>query len=238
MAKAANAWRVLAHAPIEELAENLWRVSGSVPRMTLRRTMTVARLGDGRLVIHNGIALDEPAMQRIEQWGTPAFLIVPNGYHRMDAPAYKKRYPALKVLTPRGSRGRVEQVVPLDGTLQEFPPDATVSFQTMQGVRDIEAAMLVESKDGVTVVLADLVFNMDRKRDVLGFIFTTLMGSAPGPRVSRLAKAAMVKDRAALRKDLERLATTPRLVRLIVAHEKVASGPEAAAALLKAATFL
>ena len=238
MAKASNEWRVLSHGPIEELAENLWRVSGSIPMMSLRRTMTIARLADGRLVIHSAIALDEPAMQRIEQWGTPAFLIVPNGYHRMDAPAYKKRYPALTVLAPSGARSRVAKVLAPDGTLEEFPADATVKFAPLQGVRDVEWAMLVESKDGVTVVLCDLVFNMDRKRDPLGFIFTTLMGSAPGPRVSRLAKAAMVKDRPALRRDLERLAVTPRLVRLIVAHEKVASGPDAAAALQKAATYL
>ena len=64
------------------------------------------------------------------------------------------------------------------------------------------------------------------------------MGSAPGPRVSRLAKAALVKDPAALRRDLERLAETPRLARLVVAHEKVASGPDAASALRQAATCL
>jgi len=37
---------------------------------------------------------------------------------------------------------------------------------------------------------------------------------------------------------LERLATTPDLQRLIVAHEKVASGPDAANALRTAATYL
>jgi hypothetical protein len=79
---------------------------------------------------------------------------------------------------------------------------------------------------------------MDRKRDVLGFLITTLFGSAPGPRVSRLAKLLLVKDRAALRAALERFAAIPDLVRVIVAHEKVASGPEARAAILEASTYL
>src|SRR6266542_7018228 len=48
-----NGWTVLAHDPIEKLAENLWRVRGSLPRMTLKRVMTVARLDDGRLVVHS-----------------------------------------------------------------------------------------------------------------------------------------------------------------------------------------
>jgi hypothetical protein len=83
--------------------------------------------------------------------------------------------------------------------------------------------------------LNDVVFNMDRKRDPLGFFFTTLLGSAPGPRVSRLAKLMFIKDKRALRDYLLKLAETPELTRLIVAHEKVAHGPNAAAALRKAA---
>jgi hypothetical protein len=47
-----------------------------------------------------------------------------------------------------------------------------------------------------------------------------------------------VNDKAALRADLERYARTPNLVRLIVAHEKVARGPDAARALQTAATYL
>jgi hypothetical protein len=87
-------------------------------------------------------------------------------------------------------------------------------------------------------VLNDAVFNMDKKRDVMGYLFTTLMGSAPGPRVSRLAKLLLVKDRAALREQLLRYAELPELVRLIVAHEKVASGADAKAALKTAASYL
>jgi hypothetical protein len=238
MKKTSGQWRVLRHGPIERLAENLWRVQGTLPKMSLLRNMTIARLPDGRLVIHSAVTLDEPAMKEIEGWGTPAYLIVPNGFHRMDAPAYKKRYPSLVVLAPRGSRGRVEAVQAIDGTLEDFPADDSVRFEPLRGVRDIEGVMLVRSRDGVTIVLCDVVFNMDRKRDLLGFLITTLLGSAPGPRVSRLVKAAMIKDRAALREDLERLAATPGLVRLIVAHEKVATGAEAAGALRGAIGYL
>ena len=82
------------------------------------------------------------------------------------------------------------------------------------------------------------MFNMDRKRDPLGFLFTTAFGSAPGPRVSRLAKLVFIKDKRALRADFERYAALPNLTRLFVAHEKVASGADARQALLRAATYL
>ncbi len=238
MPVAAEAWNVLPHGPIERLAENLWWVQGSLPRISLKRVMTVARLADGRLVIHNGIALGDIQMRQLEAWGSPAFLIVPNGFHRQDAAAWKRRYPALTVLAPSGSRAKVEQKIALDGTLEDFPADPAVRFEMLDGVGDVEGVMLVRSEDGTTVVLTDAMFNMDRKRDVLGFLFTTILGSAPGPRVSRLAKLLLVKDRAALRRELARYAELPDLQRLVVAHEKVASGPDARAALLQAASYL
>jgi hypothetical protein len=228
----------LDHGPIEKLSENLWRVQGALPGMSLKRNMVIARLEDGRLVIHNGIALQESAMKEIESWGMPAFLIVPNGGHRLDAPAYKARYPHLRVLTPRGSRARVEEVVTVDGTYEDFPADSIVKLETLKGVGDAEGAMIVKSPDGTSVVLNDAMFNMDRKRDPLGFFFTTLLGSAPGPRVSRLAKLVYVKDKKALRDEFARYAALPDLTRVIVAHEKVASGPAARESLQKAMTYL
>jgi hypothetical protein len=236
--KISDAWQVLPHGPLEQLSENLWRVEGSLKGMSLKRVMTVARRSDGSLVIHSAIALAEEEQRKLEALGTPSVMIVPNRGHRLDAPAYKKRYPALRVYAPRGGRKGVEEVVPVDGTYEDFPGDDTVRLEMLKGVDEEEGAMLVRSSDGMTVVLNDVVFNMDQKKDLLGWLFTNVLGSAPGPRVSRLVKLMFIKDRKALRADLERLAATPGLVRLIVSHEKVASGAEAASALRQAATYL
>jgi hypothetical protein len=238
MAQANLEWNVLPHGPIERLADNLWWVQGSLRGMSLKRAMTVAKLGDGRLVIHSGIALEPAALQQLDAWGTPAFLLVPNAYHRLDAPAYKQRYPQLKVLAPKGSRAKIEQVIAVDGSYEDFPADPDVRLEPLHGVKDVEGALLVRSPDGLTVVLNDLVFNMDKKQDFLGWLFTTLLGSAPGPRISRLSKLMLIADKRAFRADLERYAALPDLTRLIVAHEKVASGPAARDALLRAAGYL
>lgn len=239
MANALEAWKVLPHGPLEELAENLWWTWGSVPGMSLKRAMTVARLEDGRLVIHNAIALEEPEMAKLEALGTPAFLVVPSGIHRLDAKRFRARYPSISVVTPRGAKTKVEEVVPVDTTYREVDVgDPSVRFEPFASLANAEGAMIVRSADGLSLVLNDVVFNMDRKRDLFGFLFTTILGSAPGPRISRLVKLALVKDRAALRHELERLAALPELTRLIVAHEKVAHGPDARAALHRAVTYL
>jgi hypothetical protein len=231
-------WRVRPHGPIEQLADNLWTVQGSLPGMSLKRVMAIAKRSDGKLVIHSAIAMSEDRMRELEALGEPAYLIVPSRGHRLDAPAYKKRYPALRVYAPKGGRKGIEEKVAVDGAYEEFPADEAVRLEMLHGVNDEEGAMIVTSNDGVSIVLNDAVFNMDRKRDPLGFLFTTLLGSAPGPRVSRLVKLLFVKDKAAFRADLERLAETKDLVRLLVAHENVAHGAEASAALRKAATYL
>jgi hypothetical protein len=240
MPKAYSDFKVLPHGSFVHLAENLWWVQGSLPNMSLKRVMTVVRLegASSPLVIHNAIALEDSLMRELEAWGTPEYLLVPSGYHRLDAPAYKQRYPKLKVFAPPGSRAKVREVVPVDGSYLDFPDLPNVELRTLPGVAEAEGAMLVRSADGRSVVLNDVVFNMDRPRDLPGLLVTTLLGSAPGPRVSRLAKLALIKDRAALKTELLGLAALPDLQRLIVAHEKVAHGPEARRALELAAGYL
>ncbi|HET8932263.1 MAG TPA: hypothetical protein VFN67_02430 [Polyangiales bacterium] len=240
MAKAYSDFHVLPHGQIERLTENLWWVQGSLPNMSLKRVMTVVRLegASPTLVIHNAIALEESLMREIEAWGTPEYLLVPNGYHRLDAPAFKQRYPNLKVFTPPGSRSKVREVVPVDGSYLDFPDAPNVELHTLPGVGEAEGSVIVRSADGRSVILNDVVFNMDRPRDLPGLLLTAALGSAPGPRVSRLAKLALIKDRAALKAELLGLAALPDLQRVIVSHEKVAHGPEARRTLELAAGYL
>ncbi len=238
MAQAHANWNVLPHEPIEKLAENLWFVRGSLPTIPLKRTMVVARHADGRLVIHNGIALDAAAQAQLEAWGTPTTLIVPGAVHRLDAPAYKQRYPALRVLAPRGARKKVADVIGVDGTYEDADHDDAIRFEMLHGMAEQEGTMLVRSADGVTVVFNDAMFNMDRPKSLLGKVITGVFGSAPGPRISRLVKLVLIKDKKALRADLERYAALPDLVRVIVAHDKVTSGAAARDALLAAAAYL
>jgi hypothetical protein len=238
-AKVSGAWNVLEHGPIERITERLWRVEGAIPGMTLRRVMAVARRQNGGLVIHSAIALRPAELAELEAWGRPEVLLVPGAYHRLDAPAYVERYPDLRVYAPSACLRKVREVVRVDGSYEDFPADDVVQVSSVPGTGGREGAMFVRSPEGVSVVLNDVVMNMDRKRDLLGFLFTTLLGSAPGPRVSRLSKLALVTDKRALRAELERLAALPDLAHLIVSHEKVAHGrAEARAALERAATFL
>lgn len=234
MAKPRSQWLPLSHEPLQALAENLWWVRAPIPGVAMNRSMTVARLGDGRLLIWSAIALDEASMDRLTAAGEPALLVVPSALHRLDAAAYKSRFPKLRVFTPTGARRAVSQIVGVDGTLDEAPADAQVSFRPIAGIGEREGAMLVRSADGTTIVLNDLIFNMPVPEQWSLRLIVKLLGSAPGPRVSRVVKLAWCDDRAALRRELEALAAIPDLVRLVVAHDSVMHGPAARAAVLSA----
>ena len=213
-------WKVLPHRPIEKLSENLWRVEGDLEGMPLKRVMTVAKRTDGRLVIHNAVALEEPAMKEIEAWGEVAFVIVPSGYHRMDAPAFHARYPKAAVLCPSGVKKKVEQVVPVSGTYEDFPADDAVRFEMLDGLGGHEGVMIVRSKDGTSVVFTDALFNMPHPSGFTGFVFKYVTASSGGPRVSRLTRFFLMKDKAAFRASLEKLAQISDLRRVIVAHHE------------------
>lgn len=234
----ASAWRVLPHGPIEKLSENVLRVEGDLAGgPPLKRVMTVARMQDGRLVIHSAIALEETAMAELEAFGPVSFVVVPNHWHRLDAARFATRYPDAKVLCPPGSRKKVEQVCRVDGSYDAFLSDGRVRLELLDGVNELEGVMHVQEEDGVTLVFNDALFNMPHKTGLSGFILRHVTGSSGGPRVSRLVRTFVLKDKRAFRAHLERLAATPGLRRIVVAHHQTIEDEPARALREVAATL-
>ncbi len=220
MAKAHTEWTILPHGPIEKLSPRVWRVEGSLSGMPLKRVMTVVRCASGKLVVHNGIAVEPAAMAEIEAWGEVGWIVVPNGFHRLDAPAFAKRFPRAQVLCPPGARTKVEEVVSVSGTYADFPRDEAVRLNVLEGVGEQEGYVAVEDEDGVTLVMNDLVFNMPHVPGVQGFVLKHVTRSTGGPQLTRVSRFFLVKDAARVRTELERLAAIPGLVRVIVSHHE------------------
>lgn len=227
MAKAPRGWKILPHSPVRTLAENAWHVEGSVEGMPLGRSMTVARRRDGSLVVHNAICLEEAAMKELEAHGPVGTVVVPNGWHRLDVAAFKDRYPQARVLCPAGARKKVSSVVAVDGTYDDLPDDGAVRLVHLDGLGRQEGFLEVRSPDGVTLAFNDIIFNLARLPGFSGWIFHNIIGSTGGPKVTRVGKLFMVKDKAALRRQLETLAALPDLKRVIVMHGR---SPESDAA--------
>jgi hypothetical protein len=228
MAKPFETWTVHPHGPIEKLKDNHWRVEAQFPGAPFSRNMHVAKMKDGGLVIHNAIALNDEEMKELEAWGTPKWLIVPNGGHRMDARIWKQRYPDIKVIAPSGSKAKVEEIVKVDETKPNL--DETVRWEVLDGTKDREGVLCVTSDGKSNLVFCDGVMN-NRSHHLKGFggFMMGIFGfKSDALKVTFPSRMAIVADKKAYRAHLERLATDD-LARIDVAHgEPVTKDAQAA----------
>lgn len=230
MTETLQPWKVLPHGKLCEIDENLLTVTGTIamPLMELPRRMTVVRLNDSRLVIYSAISLDEAEMRALEDYGQPAWLIVPNDHHRLDAAAWKQRYPQIRVVAPEGSRKKVAEAVPVDSSAPRFG-DPNVRFVIVPGTRAHEAALVVETRTGTTLVLNDVVANIRNARGFGGWLLELMGFAGDEPHVPMPVSLMMIDDKAALRTQLLEWAAIDSLNRILVSHgEPIEANPQQA----------
>jgi hypothetical protein len=211
-------WTVLPHGQLSRVDENILSVAGDIhmPLTDLPRRMTVVRLGDARLVIYSAIALDEREMLALESFGELAYLIVPGDSHRLDAKIWKDRYPQLIVIAPEGARAKVEEVVHVDATQVDFG-DPTVRFISVPGTNGHEAALLVRTSNGTSLIVNDLIANI-RDYGFSGWVLRRMGFAGPEPRIPKVTAMKIINDKPALRAQLEEWANVSTLQRIIVSH--------------------
>lgn len=229
MAACFEEWTVLPHKPVVKHSDRLWTVQGTMPDGKTQRVMTVAKMDDDRLVIHNAIALDDQEMLELEAWGTPAALLVPNGFHRQDVKIWHLRFREAKIYCPERSRGRVEQVVKVDGSYADAPSDEHVQIAHLPGLKDREGTLTVVDEQGRTVVFNDSLCNMKKLGGLPGF-FMAPTGELSIPRAM---KWFFVSDKQAYAEHLQELSRQEDLVRLVPGHGRLVE--ERAGVLLKKA---
>ena len=218
MNKPLERWEVLPHGKLTEVDENILTVTGEIHMpMKFPRRMTVVRLRDSNLVVFSAIALDEDEMHALEAYGQPAYLVVPNDHHRLDAKIWKQRYPNMQVVAPAGAREKVEEVVHVDTTDPNFN-DPNVRYLTVAGTRDHEAALIVRTRNGTTLVLNDLVGNIRDSSGFGGWLLRMMEFAGDAPHIPKPVKLKMVADKVALRAQLTQWAELESLNRVLLSH--------------------
>ena len=223
MPKIFEDWTVLPHGRLTEIDDGILTVTGDIdmPLTHFQRRMTVVRLSGGDLVIFSAIALDEAQMQKLEAFGKPTWLVVPGDHHRTDAKVWKDRYPSLRVIAPNGARKAVEEAVPVDACEADFH-DPAVTFLTVAGTGGHEAALVVRRTSGTTLIVNDLIGNMDKGA---GFMLRLMGFAGDEPNIPAPIKLGLAGDKGALREQLLGWAAEPALKRIIVSHgEPIATG--------------
>jgi hypothetical protein len=219
MTKPMKEWTVLPHGKLTQVDEGLLTVVGELkmPLGDFTRRMTVVRLDDDRLVIFSAIALDEPEMRQLEAYGNPAFLIVPNDLHRIDAQVWKDRYPDLIVVAPPGARRKVSEVVSVDTDSVDFK-DSSVRYLNVLGTEGSEAALIVRRQAGTTLIVNDLIWNVPDQPGIGGWLFHAMGLSGDHPLIPFVVKLHSIRDRSAVRHQLQEWSRLSGLHRIIVSH--------------------
>jgi hypothetical protein len=219
MTRPLQQWKVLPHGKLSEIDVGILTVTGDIrmPMMSLPRRMTVVRLNGSRLIVFSAIALNEDEMTKLEAYGRPAFLIVPSDKHRLDAKPWKNRYPAMQVIAPEGARAKVEDVVPVDTVAPQFD-DPNVQFVTVPGTRGHEAALVVRTANGTTLVLNDLIGNIRSESGSRSWLLQLAGFAGKEAQIPRVVKMVMIKDANALRAQLMQWAEIGSLKRILVSH--------------------
>lgn len=203
--------RIFPHGDLKEIAPNLWQVTGSLP-FPLPRNMTIYRRPNGELVLYSVVALEEPAMQRLEKLGNPAWMVVPHPMHTMDASFYVKRYPELRVIAPADAKqklGGMPVVLDVEAGMDELG----LRHHVVPGMKYSEVVLDLDLEGRRALVFTDLL-GQSRPKGLL----MRLLGPPGGSGIARIVKFRQLSDKRAVRGFLERLADTPELSLIATAH--------------------
>jgi hypothetical protein len=208
-------WTVLPHGKLKRVNERIVVVVGELkmPLLELPRRMTAVRTKSGGLAIFSAIALREPDMAELEAFGRPAFLIVPSLRHRLDAPAYVKRYPNLTVVTPRTGAEKIAEVVRVDTHTPNFD-DATIRYVEIAG----DSALEVDGDDGLTIIVNDLIGDIHDQRGVGGWLLKVMKFAGDNPHVPAPVKLLLGKHKREVAQLFRRWSEREDLRRIIVSH--------------------
>lgn len=226
MPKPPRPWTVAPHGPVEEIDENLWGVVSVVPDFPkgtgMDRRMSIVRLGDGRLVFHNAVPLDEPTLAKVKAWGKPAILIIPMHLHAIDAHAFREKL-GVAVYTSKTVIDKVRALVTVEGALEDVPADPALRCEPLAGTKFGEAAWVVKSGPRASLLFCDAIHNSRPGTGFNGFMFKLLGFTGPDVRTPAFFKLRAVSDKAALKRDILRLADTPGLARVVPSHGDLVS---------------
>lgn len=209
---------ILPHSDFNQIHERLWTLEGRLPHHNpLPRSMTVYKMDDGGLWIHSAIALNDDGRKKLESFGKPKYVVVPNPDHRLDAHYFKEHYPEIMVVCPKAARSKVEEQIAVDETCESVFSGSEIEVIHMPGAKEIELAYKVKIGEDKALIMTDLLVNVPELKGVGGFILK-MIGRIGFFRTPPLAKLMFLDQRIAFRNWLLKESNRPDLKIVTVAH--------------------
>lgn len=139
--------------------DSIYYINGEWMDTVFKRRMTVIRLNNGNLVIHNAFRMHDQDLNKLNQLGKVSYILVPNSIHFSDADFFSKKYPDAKVLVPIACKNKMSKKLKVDGC---YDTDWTLTNEIvcipfMNNMIHEHAFIHLKSK---TLILTDMLFNI------------------------------------------------------------------------------
>ncbi len=184
---------------LDQICPGIWgaehdvRMPGGV---IFRSRMTVVGLGDGGLLLHSPVPIDDALAARIDELGVVRWIVAPNDQHHLFAGEAAARYPQATLLGTQGARDN-EPDVEFDAALEDGAPAEWAGRLEMigiQGTRYWNEFVFYEPKSR-TLICTDLVFNIHDIPNLATNLMLTLVGGKNRVVQTRSERWFLVKDR-------------------------------------------
>ena len=192
---------------LRQLDEGLWVIDHpfAMPGgIQIGTRTTLVRLSDGGLFAHGLGPIDEADHEEIATVGRVTHLVASNLFHNAYVKDWVARYPTATCYAPARFSTKVEDLdyVPLSS---EAPVawSAEIEQVLVEGAPQLDEVVFFHRRTR-TLLLTDLCFNMMHSDSFLTRLFMRIMGGYGHFGPSRLARSLM-KDKAAVRRDVERI---------------------------------
>lgn len=209
--------RTLPPEPLRRLADPLWVARAATTMGVIDRHMTVVRLTDGGVLLHDPLDLGDQGWAAVDAIGPVRWIVVPSWLHDFDVAATHARYRDARVVALPSTRRRLARALPMIEAIDATQCPRPARMVPLPGLRWDEFVLEVAHDGGVTHVYTDAIMNLPLVRGPEGWI-SRLAGSAGRFRMTPLGKVVLLADRAAFTTYIRQQADRTDVRHVIVTH--------------------
>lgn len=219
--------------PPHELGGGLWALDRQLQHFGMARLptrTTLVRLRNGSLVVVSPPALvDADAAAAIGAIGPVRQVVIPNSFHYLYAPEFRRHCPDATLLAPPGLAGRVPEL-PVDAELGPDPPPGWAGEleYTVLGPVGGASEVLFFHVPSATLLLTDVAFHMVHYPRPLDRLVWRLSGIPTHFGPGRTSRMMLLRDREVAHRALVRARAWP-FERIVVSHGEPVEGDARAA---------